>query len=347
MGLLRRNDERAAQLDARAAQLDERAERLAAAERRMRPIDPAQHEIPGYPNEVGPVTKELYDRLSEDDVAEVRSRLEGVPAEAWAGADEVGRAYLTLHFGVHYSVPAVLEKTGLTADAPPEAVHAMARGPMAAGGDPALADLVVGALARAGRELPAEVLDFGCSSGRVLRVLTAVRPDVRWHGCDPNAPAVRWAAEHVPGASFQESPLRPPLDRPTGSLDLVYAISIWSHFDASPALAWLSEMYRLLRPGGLLLLSAHGLAALARHVSRHALAPDDGARCAEALQRSGFWFAPTFGEAGDAGVRDAEWGSAYLTPEWLVARMLPRWSLLLYEPGRLEGTQDVYLFERR
>jgi hypothetical protein len=37
---------------------------------------------------------------------------------------------------------------------------------------------------------------------------------------------------------------------------------------------------------------------------------------------------------------------AYLTPEWLLARALPAWSLRLYEPGREDGNQDLYVFAR-
>ena len=37
------------------------------------------------------------------------------------------------------------------------------------------------------------VLDFGSSSGRVLRILAAARPDLRCLGCDPNEDAIAWA----------------------------------------------------------------------------------------------------------------------------------------------------------
>jgi SAM-dependent methyltransferase len=345
-------DRRAAELDARAAGLDVRAERLRDAEQRLQltqPFNPAFHEIPGYANELGPVGRELIARLDPSDVAEVERRLDRELAKHWEYADEVNRAYLTLNFGVHLGVPAVLEKTGLSPAAPPENVHAMARGPQAAGGDPLLADLVMGTLDEAGRELVPEAaaLDFGCSSGRVVRVLAAVRPDVRWHGCDPNSGSIAWAAKHLAPVSFFESPQRPPLAMEPESLDLIYAISIWTHFDEAPTLDWLREMRRLLRPGGLLLLTTHGLASVSNQLRSGEMIPGNGVRCAEALHRAGFWFTPAFGDEGDFGVRDSGWGMAYMTPEWLVARTLPTWSLLLYAPGRLGVNQDVYLFERR
>ena len=350
--VLRGLDERARRLDARAADLDARAERLAAAEQRLQvaqPVNPAVHDVPAYPLELGPVASELLGRLEPADVAEVERRLEGDLAEHWEHLDPATRGYLTLHAGVHHRVPAVLEKTGLIPDEPPEGVHAMSRGMLAAGGDPALADLIVGTLAQAGRSVPSNgaALDFGCSTGRALRVLAAVRPDVRWQGCDPNDEAVAWAAQHLAPATFFRSPQRPPLDVSPGALDLIFAISIWSHFDERPALDWLREAQRVLRPGGQLLVTTHGPASVARQLTSGAMVPGDGVRCTEALNRRGFWFSPVFGEDGDHGVLDDGWGMAYMTAEWLVARMLPGWSLLVYEPGRLDANQDVYLFERR
>ncbi len=60
----------------------------------------------------------------------------------------------------------------------------MARGPLAAAGGIYDADMVVDALIERGgatsNAISAPRLDFGCSSGRLLRVLAAAYPGVRW-----------------------------------------------------------------------------------------------------------------------------------------------------------------------
>jgi SAM-dependent methyltransferase len=309
----------------------------------------AEREAPDYGDDVLEApSRALLARLADADVAEVERRLEPAQRAVWEQAAPATRQRLALTYGTHHRVPALLAKTGLTPDMPPPTVHAMARSAEAAGGSPWHADLVAGAAERAGREIPeaGAVLDFGCSSGRVTRVLRAWRPDVRWLGCDPNADAVAWAAAHLPGIEFFRSPQHPPLPLDARSLDVVYAISIWSHFGERAALEWLEEMRRLLKPGGLLVLTTHGPASVAAQLGRGIMLPEDAQRCTTALLRHGHWFKDAFGPRGDWEVADPGWGMAYLTPEWLLARALPAWSLRLYEPGREDGNQDLYVFAR-
>jgi SAM-dependent methyltransferase len=242
----------------------------------------------------------------------------------------------------------VLEKVGLIPDMPPDDVHSMVRSQLITGGDPWVADFVAGAVERSGRTIPqgGAALDFGCSSARVVRFLAAWRPDVRWLGCDPNGEAIAWAQAHLPELELFESPQHPPLPLDAGSLQLVYAISIWSHFAEGAALRWLDEVHRVLAPGGLLAMTAHGLGSIADFVRRGALRHADAAECLRALVMHGHFYWPVFGESGDWGVVDPEWGQAFMSPEWLAQRLLPRWRLLLFEGARLEANQDLYVLER-
>lgn len=301
--------------------------------------------------ERGRATSVLYDRLSAADVAAIESRI-GEVAELrdyyGAAADETTRRHLILAAGIWLDIPAATEKTGLIAAQPPEDIHAMARGPMAAGGGLYEADLVVDALASAGVDMSnvRSALDFGCSSGRVARVLTAAYPDIRWHGCDPNEPAIAWAVEHLPGVELFPNGDEPPLPLADGSLDLAYAISIWSHFSPPLGLRWLEEMRRLIRPGGHLVCTTHGLTSVAFYVMRGLRTPLQSDEIVGALYERGWWYAPEFGESGDWGVVNPEWGTAFLSPEWMLAELCPRWRVLEFAPGRNQQNQDVYVLQR-
>jgi SAM-dependent methyltransferase len=294
------------------------------------------------------VSSLLVERLRPEDIAVVENTLDGEDARLWTESEPDYRRYLTLCFGVYARVPAVLERTGLTPDEPPPEVHAMARGPLAAGGDYYTADIVVEALERGGGDISAvrRALDFGCSSGRTLRPLVAAYPEIEWHGVDPNAPAVEWAAEHVTGARFAVSRSDPPLDCPDGSFDLVYAVSIWSHFDEPSARRWLEEIHRVIEPGGHLVLTIHGAESIAFYGSRGLRPPEQLDEIVGALQRRGFWFVQEFGEEGDHGVVHPQWGTAFMSAEWLLRTVSPAWHVTSYAVGRNAFNQDVVVLRR-
>jgi SAM-dependent methyltransferase len=295
------------------------------------------------------VTELLLGRLDTQDVDEIERRLGPEEIALMESAGELDRRRFLLSFGVHHELPAVLERTGLRADSPPDEVHSMGRGPAAAGGSPYYADLVADAMRSAGAPLGAgqRALDFGCSSGRVVRVLAAAYPDVEWHGCDPIPAAIDWARQHLPGIGFEHSSERPPLPYEDNAFDSVFAISIWSHFSPTAALDWLREMQRIVKPGGHLVLSAHGHATLAHDEAAGRRGTEQLEEIERALYESGFWFKDEFGPQGDHGVANPDWGTAFLTPEWLLAHGTPDWELVEYAPGRVEGNQDLYVLRRR
>lgn len=331
----------------------------------VRPLAPRSFTVPEFKLKSASATEALYARLTEDQVARIERYVAEfdptvlIPAPPSAeprfvhvstlsfAASEIDRKRIALAIGTYAGIPGVREATALLPDEPPEHVHAMARGPLAAGGSFYHADLVVAALRSAGLEIDGlRVLDFGCSSGRVLRVLSAAFPDVDLHGWDPNGPAIAWAGAHLPGIDFRSSAEDPPLPYADAAFDFVYAISVWSHYDERAALRWLAEMRRLVRPGGHLLITTHGLTAISYSVEHGVLGDYDARMFREKLADRGFAFHATFTTRSDWGIQSAEWGDAYLTPEWLLTRVCPEWHVVEYGAGRDEGNQDVYVMRR-
>jgi SAM-dependent methyltransferase len=302
--------------------------------------------VPAERLNASPVTDLLYKRLSEADVAEVERR---AGAALPRDGDAAERRRLTLSLGVHHGVPGVLDRTGLTAAMPPDEVHAVDRGPEEAGGSPYYADLIADGFATAGAPIEPGLrcLDFGSSSGRAVRVLAAAYGDCEWHACDPIAGAIDWARDNISGVEFVHSPEVPPLPYDDGAFDRVYAISIWSHFSARAAVAWLEEMHRVIRPGGALLLTTHGFQTVAHDHRTHRRTEDQLRAVRGGLYDAGHWFWEEFGPGGDHGVDNPDWGTAFLTPEWLLARAAPGWSVGAFAPGRVLDNQDIYVLHRR
>lgn len=109
-------------------------------------------------------------------------------------------------------------------------------------------------LALAGDVAGLDVLDVGCASGALSAQLH--RRGARVVGLDASRALVRIAAQRHPDVRFHCADLAEPLDfLADGSFDLVTA-SLVMHYleDWGPALR---ELRRVLRPGGVLVMSTH------------------------------------------------------------------------------------------
>lgn len=104
-------------------------------------------------------------------------------------------------------------------------------------------------------------LDFGCGCGRTLAWLREAAPGAEFDGVDVDAEAIAWCRANLPWARFEATTSNPPLPFADATFDLVYAISVFTHLDAPAQAAWLRELGRVLKPGGVLLFTVHGEAA--------------------------------------------------------------------------------------
>ncbi|MEA2222757.1 MAG: hypothetical protein QOH83_1133 [Solirubrobacteraceae bacterium] len=101
-------------------------------------------------------------------------------------------------------------------------------------------------------------LDFGCGSGKVMRHFLPEAADCELWGCDIDERSVDWInAELSPPLHAFANAEVPPLDQPTASFDLVWSVSVFTHLTDHWA-GWLAELHRVLRPGGLAIVSFLG-----------------------------------------------------------------------------------------
>jgi SAM-dependent methyltransferase len=100
------------------------------------------------------------------------------------------------------------------------------------------------------------VMDFGCGCGRVARALPQ-HLSCNVSGCDINRVAVNWCQQNLPG-NYLMSTENPPLPLDEACFDVLYAVSVLTHLDELHQDAWLAEWQRLVKPGGLLLVTYRG-----------------------------------------------------------------------------------------
>ncbi len=109
-----------------------------------------------------------------------------------------------------------------------------------------------------------KILDFGCGCGRVMQYLfwNDLFKDVKLYGCDVDASAVNWMQNNYSKDSFVVNSFEPPMPFEDNFFDLVYAYSVFTHLDEDMQFVWLKDIKRVLKPGGIALLTIHGKSAL-------------------------------------------------------------------------------------
>jgi SAM-dependent methyltransferase len=99
------------------------------------------------------------------------------------------------------------------------------------------------------------IYEWGCGPARITRHLPSVFKDTEIHASDYNAQTIEWCREQIAGVSFIKNELHPPLPYPGNKFDFVYAISVFTHLSEMNGLNWAAELYRVLKPGGILLIT--------------------------------------------------------------------------------------------
>ena len=101
------------------------------------------------------------------------------------------------------------------------------------------------------------VLDFGCGDGMMLRHFRKIAESGEAWGVDINGSQMVWCQRHLsPPFKFATTTSFPHLPFEEGSFDLIYSFSVFTHI-CDLAEAWLLELRRILRRGGVLYLTIH------------------------------------------------------------------------------------------
>jgi SAM-dependent methyltransferase len=174
------------------------------------------------------------------------------------------------------------------------------------------------------------ILDWGCGCGRVLRHWSGLGR-TRVLGCDINPKMVDWCRENLPFAEVAVTGLTPPLPYEDSSLDLMYAFSVFTHLAEELQHAWMAECFRVLKPGGFLLMSTMG----EYYLSRQRLSPSEQ----EAFGR---------GELVVLYERSAGTSlcSAYHPPEYVHQRLGSEFELAAFRPAADGGPHDIHLLRK-
>ncbi|HUW25577.1 MAG TPA: class I SAM-dependent methyltransferase [Gallionella sp.] len=121
------------------------------------------------------------------------------------------------------------------------------------------ADLLVKAFRKYKPEEELVIAEWGCGPARIIQHLKKYDTNIKKViGTDYNPETIKWCQNSFDDIEFYLNGLAPPLPLQSHSIDIVYAISVFTHLSEPMHHAWVGELLRVLKPGGLLLITVHG-----------------------------------------------------------------------------------------
>ena len=190
------------------------------------------------------------------------------------------------------------------------------------------------------------LLDFGCGTGRVMRFVAQLRPEIRLSGCDVNARAIDWLAANGPTRNVKIMQDRPRLDWPDGQFDVVLAWSIFTHYSEPFADIWLDELARVTAPGGLMLLTIHSVDVFATLATLKTYTDDERAQVRSDFDDNGYGWAVCYTDKASAfGVDREQFGFSVISHDYVRARWSRVGEILELSPA-VPGWQDMVVIRR-
>jgi SAM-dependent methyltransferase len=195
------------------------------------------------------------------------------------------------------------------------------------------------------------VLDFGCGCGRTI-LHWRMDNFHQFTGCDVDRVSVEWLARHFPGTEFVTNRFDPPLPFRDGQFDLVYALSLFSHFALHDQEIWLDELLRVARPGGIVMPTIQGEHALRvfQGVPQWRRPLKD-----RSVAQEGFIYEPYPNSVLNGGeyavgvqseIREVTYGLTFMSPEFIRSRWTKAATVLGIFEGTVDNLQDVVVLQK-
>jgi ubiquinone/menaquinone biosynthesis C-methylase UbiE len=103
------------------------------------------------------------------------------------------------------------------------------------------------------------ILDWGCGPGRIIRHLPAIVGNgCNFFGTDYNGKSIEWCSVNLPGIHFNKNSLEANLPYDDNFFDAIYGVSIFTHLSEKLHFEWYNELFRVLKPNGVMFLTTQG-----------------------------------------------------------------------------------------
>ncbi|NND07384.1 MAG: class I SAM-dependent methyltransferase [Saprospiraceae bacterium] len=177
-----------------------------------------------------------------------------------------------------------------------------------------------------------KILDWGCGPARIVRHLPDLLPrNAEVFGTDFNAYTIDWCQKNISDVAFTCNDLIPPLPFHSNTFDIVYGISVLTHLNEQRNHSWTREIFRIVMPGGLAILTTQGEAFSAKLTPKEKTAFRNNQLVVRGKVAEG---RRTF--------------SAF-HPEAYMRNLFTEFSILQHTPGRSVGKsleQDIWILQK-
>lgn len=199
------------------------------------------------------------------------------------------------------------------------------------------------------------VLDFGCGTSRLLRYLVDFLPGPQYYGSEVNPENIAWGRSNFPEVEYIAHDPVPPTSCEAGMFDIIYAQSIFSHYEESLHWNWLKELHRLLKKDGLLMVTKEG----SHLVERSKTEPDlfkklcldqqDANALWDKFDKNGYAFYTRYNKAmlEQRGINSDYWGTAFISSEYINRTWTPLFEILEEQNGAVGNRQDYVIMRRK
>jgi SAM-dependent methyltransferase len=199
-----------------------------------------------------------------------------------------------------------------------------------------------------------QILDFGCGAGRQIQYFYDYKTS-KVTGCDPNADHIQWLSANYPLANFYASKFDPPLPFGDGHFDLVYSVSVFTHLSEKAQFNWLAELNRVLRPGGMALLTTLGEHAAERADKNRSVRRDSNepnSFCQALSQQKFLFYVPESYRQVNKSINpgsvsdDEMYGITWHSQEYINSNWNKYLEIVKIIPGCIDSEQDLVILKK-
>jgi SAM-dependent methyltransferase len=183
------------------------------------------------------------------------------------------------------------------------------------------------------------MLDFGAGVGRTLHYFN-LNDNYLLYACDVDLSAVEYLTKSFPKVQVSNNKFEPPLIYPSDFFDIIYSVSVWTHLPLNLQEPWLDEMHRILKPGGLALITIIGVYGYKRKTHLQAV----NYSCEELISE-GIKYCDYKDIENNPGVGKS-YGATYQTIDYTRNHWNKKFSILDIQEGIIDNLNDLVILRK-